>query len=184
MAQMAEGDSHGQTPRATRRRTRAPTDGQVDGQVDGLIDGQVDDIAAALQGLQRLRASRRVHATLAAAAGVDLPQQAVQVLGALHGTGSVAELAHAARMDVGAVSRQLRVLEAAGYVRKAPSPEHASVVLVTATPRGRATARRIAAVRNAQLARAVEAWTSSDRSALATLLGRLVVDLQATPYEP
>lgn len=139
-------------------------------------------IADAMRALQRLRASRKVHAALADATGVELSQQAVQVLGALDGTLPVAQLAQAARMDVGAVSRQLRALEADGYVTKTPSPDNASVVLVAATRRGHDAARRIATSRNDHLARALADWSPADRRTLAALLRRLVDDLQATPY--
>jgi DNA-binding MarR family transcriptional regulator len=139
-------------------------------------------ITEAMRDLQRLRASRKVHAALAEATHVDLSQQAVQVLVALDGTLPVAQLAQAARMDVGAVSRQVRVLEADGYVTKAPSPENASVVLVTATPRGAEVADRIRAVRNDHVTRALAGWSATDRRALAVLLRRLVDDLQSTPY--
>jgi len=142
----------------------------------------VIEIADAMRELQRLRASRKVHAALADATGVELSQQAVQVLLALDGTMTVAQLALAARMDVGAVSRQLRTLEADGCVNKRPSPENASVVLVTTTRRGRATATRIDAIRNDHLVRALADWRPDDREALAVLLHRLVRDLQATPF--
>jgi DNA-binding MarR family transcriptional regulator len=145
-------------------------------------DDQIAALAAAMRDLQRLRASRRVHAALTDATGVDLSQQAIQVLAALDGTQTVAEVARAARMDVGAVSRQLRALEDEGYVTKTPSRDHASVVLVAATRRGRDLAERVAASRNDHLARALEHWSTSDRRALASLLRRLVDDLQSTPY--
>lgn len=142
----------------------------------------IEALAAAMRDLQRLRASRKVHAAVTDAAGVDLPQQAVQVLVALDGTRPVARLAGAARMDVGAVSRQVRVLEDAGLVTKTPSPDHASVVLVRATAAGRAAAARITASRNDHLARAVDAWSDTDLAAIGRLLHRLVDDLQRTPY--
>lgn len=145
--------------------------------------GDLAGLAAALRSLQRLGASRRVHAALSRAAGTDLSQQAVQVLAALDGPVPVARLAEAARMDVGAVSRQLRTLEAAGYLRREPSEEHGSVVLVTATDRGRAVADRIAAIRTGHLQRALTGWSPDERRRLAVLLQRLVDDLQATPYD-
>jgi DNA-binding MarR family transcriptional regulator len=132
--------------------------------------------------LQRLGASRRIHAALSDATGVDLPQQALQVLSALDGTMAVAELARAAHMDVGAVSRQLRLLEEGTYVTKSASPDNGSVVLVRATPRGRSVARRVFDVRNRHLERALEDWPDADRRTLAALLERLVDNLQATPY--
>jgi DNA-binding MarR family transcriptional regulator len=139
-------------------------------------------LADAMRRLQQLGASRRVHAALSDATGVDLPQQAVQVLSALAGTMTVAELARTAHMDIGAVSRQLRLLEDDGFVQKSASPDHGSVVLVRITTRGRNVARKIFEVRNRHLERALEGWPQTDRRALATLLQRLVDDLQATPY--
>jgi DNA-binding MarR family transcriptional regulator len=132
--------------------------------------------------LQRLGASRRVHAALSEATGIDLPQQALQVLSALDGTMAVAALARAAHMDVGAVSRQLRLLEGDGYVVRSASPDHGSIVLVRATARGQSVARRVFEVRNRHLERALDGWSAADRRALASLLQRLVDDLQATPY--
>lgn len=139
-------------------------------------------IAGAMRALQRLRGSRQVHAALVRAAHIELSQQAVQVLLALGHGQSVAELARAAHMDVAAVSRQLRVLEDAGLLERAPSPDHGSVVIVTPTSRGRAVAERIRRVRDEHLHRALAAWTPDDREHLAALLQRLVDDLQATPY--
>lgn len=143
---------------------------------------EISAIAGSLQALQRLRGSRRVHAALVRAADVELSQQAVQVLLALGDSQSVAALARVAHMDVGAVSRQLRVLEDRGLVMRAPSPDNGSVVLVTATDTGIATARQIRRLRDEHLERALAAWTPGDRQHLGALLQRLVDDLQATPY--
>ena len=143
---------------------------------------ELTELADAMRRLQRVGASRRVHAALSDATGIDLPQQALQVLSALDGTMAVAELARAAHMDVGAVSRQLRLLEDGGCVTKSVSPDNASVVLVRTTTRGRAVARKVFDERNRHLARALESWTSDERRELATLLQRLVDDLQRTPY--
>jgi DNA-binding MarR family transcriptional regulator len=139
-------------------------------------------LADAMRQLQRLGASRRVQAALSDATGVDLPQQALQVLSALDGTMAVVELARAAHMDVGAVSRQLRLLEDDGYVKKSASPDNGSIVLVRATARGKTVARRVFDVRHRHLERALEDWPDADRRTLAALLQRLVDDLQATPY--
>lgn len=141
------------------------------------------DLATALHQLGRLLSSRRVFANLVAVAGYELSQQSAQVLLALgEGTRSVADLARAAQMDVGAVSRQLRALEEAGLVRRSHSPAHGSVVLVDATPAGGAVAQQLAEVRNRQLVEALAGWEPEDREALGRLLLRFVEDLQATPY--
>ena len=71
---------------------------------------------------------------MAGAAGVTLPQQAMHVLRALGDRDPLpmGDLARAARMDAGAVSRQVRLLEEAGLAERRPSPQHGSVVLVSA----------------------------------------------------
>ena len=153
--------------------------------------GEEDDVEAQLQSvrlgltrLQRLLSSRRVHAGMAGAARVVLPQQAMNVLRALGDREPlpVGDLARAARMDTGADSRQIRVLEEEGLVERRSSPQHGSIVLVEATTEGKAMARRFERVRGAQLSRALMEWTPEERQQLGELMLRLVDDLQATPY--
>ena len=82
------------------------------------IETQLQSVRLGLTRLQRLLSSRRVHAGMAGAARVVLPQQAMNVLRALGDREPlpVGDLARAARMDTGAVSRQIRVLEEEGLV--------------------------------------------------------------------
>jgi DNA-binding MarR family transcriptional regulator len=169
-------------------RTAAPlpTPASTDGTVAGSAAGD-EDLAAVRLGitrLQRLLSSRRVHGGMAAAAGVSLPQQALQVLRALgdQPPQAVSDVARAARMDNGAVSRQLKVLEDEGLVRRRTSPAHGSIVLVEATAEGRRVNRRYELVRGGHLGRALADWTPEERHELGRLLVRLVDDLQATPY--
>ena len=138
----------------------------------------------ALHRLRRLLSSRRVFSRLAAAAGIEISQQAVQVLRVLdrEDPRSVAEVAREARMDVGAVSRQLASLENLGLASRRPSKAHGSVVLVTATARGTQVVAQVNAVQNRHLQEALEEWSEEDRTQLAHLLLRLVDDLQQTPY--
>lgn len=149
--------------------------------------GLEEELAAVRLGitrLQRLLSSRRVHSGMASAAGVTLSQQALQVLRALaeQPPQAVSDVARAARMDNGAVSRQLKVLEDEGLVRRQASPAHGSIVLVEATPAGRRVNQRYEHVRGGQLSRALESWTTEERQDLGRLLLRLVDDLQTTPY--
>lgn len=143
---------------------------------------EITGVARAIQSFQRLRSSRQVHAALMAAAGLDLSQQAAQVLLAVHDGQSVAEVARAARMDMGAVSRQLKALDDLGLLRRRPSPDNGNVVLVELTADGAATVERIAAVRDRHLTEALAGWSSTDLDRLSRLLQRMVDDLQATPY--
>lgn len=148
------------------------------------IEAQLQSVRLGLTRLQRLLSSRRVHAGMAGAARVALPQQAMNVLRALGDREAlpVGDLARAARMDTGAVSRQIRVLEEEGLVERRSSPQHGSIVLVVATPEGKAMAHRFERVRSAQLSRALIDWTPEEREQLGSLMLRLVDDLQATPY--
>jgi DNA-binding MarR family transcriptional regulator len=148
------------------------------------IETQLQSVRLGLTRLQRLLSSRRVHAGMAGAARVVLPQQAMNVLRSLGDREPlpVGDLARAARMDTGAVSRQIRVLEEEGLVERRSSPQHGSIVLVEATAEGRAMAQRFERVRGAQLSRALMEWTPEERKQLGELMLRLVDDLQATPY--
>ena len=148
------------------------------------IETQLQSVRLGLTRLQRLLSSRRVHAGMAGAARVVLPQQAMNVLRALGDREPlpVGDLARAARMDTGAVSRQIRVLEEEGLVERRSSPQHGSIVLVEATSDGRSMAEGFERVRSAQLSRALADWTPEERLELGRLLIRLVDDLQSTPY--
>jgi DNA-binding MarR family transcriptional regulator len=147
-------------------------------------DTTTTELVEALHRLGRLLGSRRVFSRLAVTAGVDVSQQALQVLRVLDREDArpVAEVAREARMDVGAVSRQLAVLEELGLASRRPSKAHRSVVLVTTTARGEQVVARANAVQRRHLREALAEWSDEDRGALGRLLGRLVDDLQGTPY--
>jgi DNA-binding MarR family transcriptional regulator len=144
----------------------------------------VDELRQGIDRMQRMLGSRRIQARLAEVAGVELTQQALQVLRVLpEGERfAVADVARRARMDVGAVSRQLRVLEADGLVGREASPDHGSVVLIHATPAGLAVRERVEGVQRRQFTEALAGWSPEDCAALGRLMSRLVDDLQRTPY--
>jgi DNA-binding MarR family transcriptional regulator len=148
------------------------------------IEDQLVAVRLGITRLGRLLSSRGVHVGMAGAAGVELSEQAMNVLRALVDRHPipVGDLARSARMDTGAVSRQIKVLESEGLVVRAASPQHRSIVLVEATERGKDVARRFERVRHAQLSRALASWTDAEREQLGILLVRLVDDLQSTPY--
>lgn len=149
-------------------------------------DAPGDELAAALNTLARLLASRHVATRVAEVADVDVSQQGVQILRslALRGEQPIAGVARDAQMDISAVSRQLKVLEADGLVRRRREPNDARVVLIAATAAGRRVAARITDVLNRHLDDALAAWSPGERRELGQLLGRLVHDLQATEFRP
>ncbi len=95
-------------------------------------DDGLDQVRSALGRLQGLLASRRAYQALNEAASVDLPQQAAAVLEAVVDTdgASPARIAQLARMDPGAVSRQLRTLETAGLVERVDPVERKAQVQI------------------------------------------------------
>lgn len=140
-------------------------------------------IAASLRRLQRLRASKQVHKALSLASGVDLPQQATEVLLALDDRMSLADLARAAQMDTGATSRQVSLLEDLRLVRKEQHPDNASAILVSRTTRGSSLAIRMVKIRDRHLTSVLDKWSRDDKERLADLLERLLHDLEKTPYQ-
>jgi DNA-binding MarR family transcriptional regulator len=136
--------------------------------------------------LGRLFGSRQVAARTAMAAGVDVSQQGIALLRALHrgGQQSVATLAATAAMDLGAVSRQVRILEDGGAVRRSRSPEDGRVALLELTPQGRAMADRIHAAGVRHLEDALGDWSEGDERTLAGLMQRLIDDMVRTPIRP
>lgn len=142
------------------------------------------DVRLGLDRLQRLLASRRAASALAESAGVELPQQEVQVLQQLHDgeARSMADLARLARMDAAAVSRQVRALEDRGLVARRPSANHGRIVLIEPTAEGLTLARRVHERRTGHLVDTLAAWSPDERRTLGELLLRLVDDLQRTPH--
>ena len=143
----------------------------------------IEELMVSLQRLGRLLASRQVTNRIATAAGAQVSQQGVTLLRALHREGrqSMATLASSASMDLGAVSRQVKLLEKAGAVRRTRSPEDGRVALLDLTAEGRRLAGRIKTVGVRHLETALRDWPDDDARALAGLLHRLVDDLVATP---
>jgi DNA-binding MarR family transcriptional regulator len=135
--------------------------------------------------MQRLLGSRRVFASMVGAAGVDLTQQGVDLLGVLADgiARPIGEVARLARLDGAATSRQLNRLEDAGYVAR-DGAGRGSVVMVHATRRGRALLEKVDKVRHDHLQRALAGWTPAEQAELGQLLVRLADDLQSAAYLP
>jgi DNA-binding MarR family transcriptional regulator len=144
-----------------------------------------DSLRTGLRRMQRLLASRRIFASMAGAAGAEVTQQGVDILTALADGAArpIGEVARLARLDGGAVSRQITRLETDGYVRR-EGARRGSVVLVTATRRGRTLLEKVEAVRSDQLQRALSGWTADEQAELGRLLVRLADDLQGAAYLP
>lgn len=145
-----------------------------------------DAVTAAIQTLFRLGGSRRIHQQQVAAAGVSLSQQALRVLERTLESGRTTPggLATQLDLDPGAITRLLRQLEEAGLVVRGRSPDDGRISTVEATAEGRAAFERFRRVIWDQVRRALSDWPEEDRSTLAGLLDRLVLDVQREPYRP
>ena len=147
-------------------------------------DESTESLHASIRRLAQLFGSRRVSANLADVADTDLSQQGIAMVRVLLREHElpIAELALRARMDLGAVSRQLRVMESAGLVSRKEAPADRRVALVRLTRSGKALAQRIRRIELDQLGRVFTDWDTDDLDRLADLLGRMVDDLAGTEF--
>src|SRR3954454_16316289 len=96
---------------------------------------EIEDLSTSLHRLGRLLASRQISSRITTAAGVEVSQQGTTLLRVLlrGGQQSVNALAASAGMDLGAVSRQVRLLEDGGMVARSSHPEDGRVALLEPT---------------------------------------------------
>ncbi|MCU1393920.1 MAG: MarR family transcriptional regulator [Ilumatobacteraceae bacterium] len=122
--------------------------------------------------------SARRRATLA---GVDVSAPGMGILGVLERSGPqrVSSIAHRAGMVGTQASRELRALEAAGYVTRDTDGADGRGVLVSITAGGDDAYRRLRAASVAAAADALSGWSAADLSDLARMLGRLADDFSA-----
>lgn len=144
---------------------------------------EIDELQAAIGRMQRLFTNRRVFGLAASVAGIDVSQQSMQVLMVIaqEGPMTLGDVAHRARMDAGAVSRQVRPLIDADLIERRHGP--GTSVIVQATSTGAAAVADFRAVRDGQLSRALADWSEEDRQRFAELMTRFAADVSATPYQ-
>jgi DNA-binding MarR family transcriptional regulator len=87
-------------------------------------------------------------------------------------------------MDTAAASRQVKVLEADGFIQRDVAPDDGRVSVLQLTRAGRAVYRRIVSVREAYMSEVLARWSAADRHALTTLVDRLVDDLSNVRFAP
>jgi DNA-binding MarR family transcriptional regulator len=150
------------------------------------VDADFEAVQRSIETLLRLNASRKVHADQAAAARADLSQPGFSLLGRVAEAGplSLGDLARATHMDPALASRQVRLLEEQGFVRRVAHDGDRRITLVDITPRGRDARRRMDEVRTRHMWDALAAWSPADREQLGALLDRFVDDLRAVRYRP
>jgi len=103
------------------------------------------------------------------------------VLGVLDrgGPQRVSVIAHRAGMLATLVSRELRALEHAGYVARAPDGADRRAVVVSITAKGRDAYRRLRAASVEAAGEALAGWRADELNELARMLTRMADDFGA-----
>jgi DNA-binding MarR family transcriptional regulator len=133
---------------------------------------------------QLVRIGRHVSSRAAAQLHGDLPSYGWSLLVPLQREGDLRSTDLAARVgvDVSVVSRQLAVLERAGYVERHPDPRDGRASLLRLTRAGGDALEAARCLRSEWALSALARWDEAEAQLLADLLDRLVDDLTtATP---
>lgn len=114
-------------------------------------------------------------------AGVDVSAPGMGILGVLERgrPQRVSVLARRAGMVAPLASRELRRLQAEGYVSRSADGADGRVVVVSITAKGRDAYRRLRAASVAAASDALSEWKASELTELARLLGRMADDFSA-----
>lgn len=145
--------------------------------------GDVAEVERALERLFRLSAGRKLHDRQAAEVGAVVTRAGYAVLRVLDDEGelSLGQIAERCVMDAAATGRQVRQLEADGFVERRAGADDARVTVVRATTRGRDAYRKIVTMRVSYMADVLDGWSVRDRKQLSTLVNRLVDQLRVVP---
>ena len=114
-------------------------------------------------------------------AGVDVSAPGMGILGVLDRGGAqrVSVVARRAGMVAPLASRELRRLEAQGFVTRRADGADGRAVVVAVTAKGRDAYRRLRAASVAAAADALAGWKASELAELARLLARMADDFSA-----
>lgn len=110
-----------------------------------------------------------------------LDRPAYQTLGRIVEEGPLraTALAKLVEVDLSVVSRQLRALEEAGFVERAPDPQDARAALVGVTEAGSQAFETTSRQRSEVLGEVLKEWPQADRDAFVRLLTRFNTELEA-----
>ncbi|RBY82721.1 MarR family winged helix-turn-helix transcriptional regulator [Blastococcus sp. TF02A-26] len=129
---------------------------------------------------QLVRAGRHLSVHAAGSLYGDLPSYGWAILVPLEQGGEqrCSALAGALGVDVSVASRQVAVLERAGYVERRPDPRDGRASLLRLTDAGTAALATTRALRDDWAASALAGWDEDDAVRLSELVERLLVDLE------
>ncbi len=142
----------------------------------------LEQIERSLGTIGRVGSSVSAARRRAAQAGVDVSAPGMGILGVLDRASPqrVSTLARQAGMVNTLASRELRSLEAAGYVQRSTDASDGRAVVVSLTRAGRDAYHRLRAASVEAAADALGTWSAADLVHLARLLARLADDFSAS----
>lgn len=143
--------------------------------IDPFVREQVND---AITIVARFANSRQLAAVHSAVSGVDLPMSAVALLRALDTPVRLSDLSKRLQVALPPLSRQVRTLEASGFIDRTEDLNDARASLLTITAAGRDALDRFAEANRALLDKALAGWDDESLAVLAEQMHRLIGDLR------
>ena len=140
-------------------------------------------IEHAILRISRIGTGRAAARIRSQRSGVDLSRPAISVLAALNaGAGlRLTELAERTDLEMALVSREVRALEADGYVRRSSDPRDGRASLVGLAAKGRRAYESYRQATDEIIAETFAHWTAKDLVAVADLLERMAADFATVP---
>jgi DNA-binding MarR family transcriptional regulator len=140
-------------------------------------------IEHAILRVSRIGTGRAAARERAQRSGIDLSRPAISVLAALNANPGLrlTELAERTDLEMALVSREVRALDAAGYVRRSADPRDGRASQVGLTAKGRRTYETYRQATDEIIAETFARWSAKDLTTLATLLERAAADFADFP---
>lgn len=140
-------------------------------------------VEEAISRISRISLGREAARNRSERAGISLSRPAINIIATLRRSGPVrlSSLARLADLEAPLISREIRELVEAGYVRRTADPTDGRAGIVQLTPKGE---RAYACYREAIddiIAETFSDWTAADLRALRTALERVAADFARTP---
>jgi DNA-binding MarR family transcriptional regulator len=139
------------------------------------------ELETAIRHMAYVMTRTRRHDRMKQLSGVPLDRAAMAVLLQLDESGPTrpGELAELLQVEAPHVTRQIQLLERAGYTQRLSDPDDGRAQLVRLTSTGRAAAQRIRDTSRTSLQTALAQWAPTDLHTLSGLLRRLIDDFMA-----
>jgi DNA-binding MarR family transcriptional regulator len=135
-------------------------------------------IEHAILRISRIGTGRAAARIRAERSGVHLPRPAISMLSALNAAGPLrlTDLAERTDLELALVSREVRGLDAGGYVRRSADPGDGRASIVGLTAKGRRAYETYRQATDEIIAETFSAWSARDLTTLAGLLDRVASD--------